>query len=86
MSERVFISYASADDAEHSLGHARESDVALAEMRATHHAEAAYPIARVYAWRGEKPKADEWLDTAYRRRDGGLEILSTDATVYSLRE
>jgi hypothetical protein len=27
---------------------------------------------REYAWRGERDKAIEWLERAYRQRDGGL--------------
>jgi hypothetical protein len=32
----------------------------------------AYQVAEIYAWRGETDKAFEWLERAYRQRDGGL--------------
>ena len=64
--------------AEHSLGHARESLQALDETIAKAAQVSAYQIASVYAWRGEKDKAFEWLERAYRQRDGGLSQLKTD--------
>ena len=58
--------------AEHTLGHAKESQQALDELIAKHAQDAAYQIAKVFAWRGEKDKAFEWLERAYKQRDGGL--------------
>ena len=58
--------------AEHSLGHAAESDKAMARLIADHGHAAAYQIAEAFAWRGEKERAFEWLERAYAQRDPGL--------------
>jgi TolB-like protein len=71
--------------AEHSLGHAAESQRSL-DFLLTHHANVwGYQIAEVYAWRGEKDKAFEWLERSYRQHDGGLTYLSYDRWLASLR-
>jgi TolB-like protein/Tfp pilus assembly protein PilF len=70
--------------AEHSLGHAKESQAALDAVQAKYSNEAAYQIAEVFAWRGEKDKAFEWLERAYRQKDGGLSVLLTDPLIKSL--
>jgi len=71
--------------AEHTLGHARESQQALDEAVAKHARDATYQIADVYAWRGEKAKAFEWLERAYALRDGGLSSIKFDLLLSSLR-
>jgi tetratricopeptide (TPR) repeat protein len=71
--------------AEHTLGHARESQQALAQLIAQHATEAAFQIAETYAWRGETDKAFEWLERAYRQRDGGLSDIKTDPPLAALR-
>jgi TolB-like protein len=70
--------------AEHSLGHARESQQALDEAIAKTAQVSAYQIACAYAWRGEKDKAFEWLERAYRQRDGGLAQMKTDPLTAAL--
>jgi serine/threonine-protein kinase len=42
-------------------------------------------VAEVYAWRGEKNKAFEWLERAYVQRDGGLTDIKFDPRLDSLR-
>jgi TolB-like protein/Flp pilus assembly protein TadD len=64
--------------AEHSLGHAKESQQALDELIAKHAPDGAYQIAEALAWRGEKDKAFEWLERAYQQRDGGLSEVKVD--------
>jgi tetratricopeptide (TPR) repeat protein len=71
--------------AEHTLGHARESQQALEQVIAQHAIEAAFQIAEIYAWRGEKDQAFDWLERAYRQRDGGLADIKTDPPLASLR-
>jgi serine/threonine-protein kinase len=71
--------------AEHTLGHARESQRALEQLIAQHAAEAAFQIAEIFAWRGEKDKAFEWLERAYQQRDGGLADIKTDPPLANLR-
>ena len=45
----------------------------------------AYQYAGFYAQRGDNPKALEWLETALRLRDAGLESLRTDSLMDSIR-
>jgi len=71
--------------AEHTLGHAKESQQALEELIAKHAQEAAYQIAQACAWRGEKDRAFEWLERAYQQRDGGLSEIRYDPMLRSLR-
>lgn len=71
--------------AEHSLGHAKESQHALDEAIAKHGQDSAYGIAEVYAWRGEKDYAFAWLERAFQQRDGGLCDIKDDVLLTSLR-
>jgi len=70
--------------AEHTLGHAKESQVALDELIAKYAQDSAYQVADVYAWRGEPDKAFEWLERAYEQHDGGLGGIKTDPLLKSL--
>jgi TolB-like protein/cytochrome c-type biogenesis protein CcmH/NrfG len=70
--------------AEHSLGHEAESQRALDEVIARGAAFGAYQIGVTYAWRGQKDQAFEWLERAYRQRDGGLAALKNDPILASL--
>jgi TolB-like protein/DNA-binding winged helix-turn-helix (wHTH) protein/Flp pilus assembly protein TadD len=71
--------------AQHTLGDAESSQQALDRVIATAAGDAAYQIAEVYAWRGEKDKAFEWLERAYRQQDGGLTAIKIDLVLESLR-
>jgi len=71
--------------AEHTLGDAESSQQALDRVIATAAEDAAYQIAEIYAWRGQKDKAFEWLERAYRQRDGGLTAIKIDLVLASLR-
>jgi tetratricopeptide (TPR) repeat protein len=71
--------------AEHTLGNAKASQQALEKLIATDATDAAYQVAEVYAWRGEKDKAFEWLERAYRQQDGGLAFTKADPLLASLR-
>src|SRR6266568_3294171 len=62
----------------------QESDAALAELTAKDSETAAYQIAEVYAYRGDKDKAFEWLERARRQRDPGLPGLRTDPLLPNL--
>jgi TolB-like protein/DNA-binding winged helix-turn-helix (wHTH) protein/Flp pilus assembly protein TadD len=55
-----------------ALGRQRESDAALSELIAKYHADAAFQIAEVYAFRNQSDEAFEWLNRAYAQRDSGL--------------
>jgi TolB-like protein/Flp pilus assembly protein TadD len=70
--------------AEYSLGQATESKRALDEVIAKTGQTMAYQLAEAYAWRGETDKAFEWLERAYRQRDGGLHSMKVDPLLQSL--
>jgi TolB-like protein len=70
--------------AEHTLGHAKDSQQALDESIAKNAQDAAYQIAEVFAWRGEKDRAFEWLERAYSQRDAGLVTIKADLLLKSL--
>ena len=64
--------------AEHTLGHAAESDRALDELIEKFGVPAAYQVAEATSWRGETDRAFEWLERAYTLRDPGLAHVKTD--------
>jgi tetratricopeptide (TPR) repeat protein len=70
----------------HSLGRPRDSDAALQQLIATRQQDSAFQIAEVYAFRGESDRAFEWLERAYRQRDGGLMSLKIDPLLKGLRQ
>src|SRR5437667_11889397 len=62
-----------------------ESDAALAKLIKSSAETAAYQIADIYAYRGDKDRAFEWLERARRQRDAGLPGLRTDPYLANLR-
>jgi len=62
------------------------ADAALAELIANARTGFAYQIAQVYALRGEKDKAFEWLQTAFDDRDAGMLGLLVDPLLRGLRD
>jgi TolB-like protein len=71
---------------EHASGHAKQSQAALKELIAKNAGDMAYQVADVYAWRGEKDKAFEWLERAYQQRDSGLNGIAWDPLLSSLKD
>ena len=71
--------------AAYTLKDPKASQQALDELIAKHGAEAPYQVADVYAWRGEKAPAFEWLERSFAQRDGGLTTIKYDPLVDSLR-
>jgi TolB-like protein/Tfp pilus assembly protein PilF len=69
----------------HSRGQAAESELALDALIVDHSADSTYQIAEVYAWRGERDKAFDWLERAYRQRDGGLNGILYDPLIDGLK-
>ena len=69
---------------EHTLGHAPESEQALDALKTKYAAGSGFQIAAVYAWRGEKDRAFEWLDRSYDQRDSGMQRLRYDPTIASV--
>jgi serine/threonine-protein kinase len=72
--------------AQHSLGHATESQAALDELVARFSESGAYRIAVVHAWRGEKDLAFQWLDRASALRDAAFLLVKTDPLLRGLHE
>ena len=70
--------------AEHSLGHAQQSQQALDQTIRESAQFAAYQIAEIYAWRGERDQAFHWLERAYAQHDGGLTEVKNDPLLASL--
>jgi tetratricopeptide (TPR) repeat protein len=56
----------------YALGRKKDSDAALNTLITKHHANLAYYIAAVYAFRNQVDEAFEWLDRAYALHDDGL--------------
>jgi serine/threonine-protein kinase len=62
------------------------ADAALAELIANGRDRLAYQIAEVYALRGEKDKAFEWLQIAFDHHDGGMLGLLVDPVLRGLHD
>jgi TolB-like protein len=62
------------------------ADAALADLIAHSQEGLAYQIAQVYAVRGEKDKAFEWLQIAFDNHDGGMPSLLVDPLLRGLRD
>ncbi len=67
-------------------GDKKASDAALADLVAHSREGLAYQIAQVYAVRGEKDKAFEWLQIAFDNHDGGMPSLLVDPVLRGLRD
>src|SRR5207244_10394710 len=63
-----------------------ESDAALTRLIESSADTAAYQIAEVYAYRGEKDRAFEWLERARRQLDPGLGGLRLDPFLANLQK
>jgi hypothetical protein len=63
-----------------------ESDAALTQLIKDAAETAADQIADVYAYRGDKDKAFEWLERARRQRDAGLPSLRVDPYLKNLHD
>jgi len=68
------------------LGRHPDAQAELAKMKAVVGDTASYQYATIYAQWGDRARALEWLETALRVRDPGLELLKTDALLDSLRQ
>ncbi len=71
--------------AQHDLGRPRESQRALAAVIASNAGDSAYQIAEVFAWRGERELAFEWLQRARAQGDPGVGWLKGDPLLAKLR-
>lgn len=68
--------------AQHTLGHDKESRAALDALAADE--QASYAIAQVYAWRGERDRAFEWLEKAYAQSQIALVVAGIDPLLRAL--
>jgi TolB-like protein len=71
--------------AHYARGDRPAADAALAELIAKDGDFLAYQIAEVYAWRGEKDKAFEWLQISLNDHDTGTLSLLIDPLIRGLR-
>ncbi len=71
---------------EYTLGHERESQQLLAELKEKYAVGFAYQIAQASAWRGDKDGAFEWLDHAYDQHDAGLYRLRYDPMLANVHD
>jgi eukaryotic-like serine/threonine-protein kinase len=67
-----------------ALGRKTEADRALAEFLEKDREIAAFQIGEVYAFRGERDRAFEWLERAYAQRDPGLSEIKGDPLLKGL--
>jgi len=67
-------------------GTGREADRLLAEFIEAYQDEDAFQVAELYAYRGDKDRAFEWLERAYHQRDGGLAQITGDPLLAVLRD
>ena len=56
----------------YAMGRMKEADDKLGELIKNNADAAAFQIAEIYAYRKDADKAFEWLERAYKQRDGGL--------------
>jgi TolB-like protein len=68
------------------LGRHADAEAELSKLKASFGDVMAYQYATFYAQRGDNPKALEWLETALRLRDAGLESLKTDSLMDPIRQ
>jgi tetratricopeptide (TPR) repeat protein len=68
------------------LGRHAEAEAVLSKMKANDGDTSAYQYATIYAQWGDRAKALEWLEMAWRLRGGGLENLKTDPLMDPIRQ
>ena len=71
--------------AEYSLGHLDASTRALDDLQQSYASGSVFQIAEIYAWRGEKDQAFQWLQRAYEQHDGGMSMIKYSPFLISLR-
>jgi tetratricopeptide (TPR) repeat protein len=62
----------------YAAGRRQEADQALKELIRKYQDQGPFQIAEVYSYRGEIDQAFEWLETAYKLRDGGVSQIMGD--------
>ena len=67
-----------------ALGNEREGQRQLAALIEKYAGTAAFQIAEVYAWRGDRDQAMHWLERARAQKDGGLPYVKMDPLLRKL--
>ncbi len=70
----------------HAVGKKKEADATLNEFIETFSDDVYFQVAEIYAFRGEKDKAFEWLELAYKNRDGGVTEIKGDPLLQNLQD
>lgn len=70
----------------HALGQREKADAVLSRFEKEHGESFAMYIAEVYAFRGEKDRAFEWLERAFAQRDGSLFFIKQEVLFASLED
>jgi tetratricopeptide (TPR) repeat protein len=68
------------------LGRHADAQVVFSKMKTERGDDSAYQYATIYAQWGHRAQAREWLETALRLRDSGLEYMKTDPLLDPLRQ
>ena len=68
------------------LGRHVDAEAEISKLKASFGDVMACQYTAFYAQRGDRPKALEWLETALRLRDAGLESLQTDSLMDPIRQ
>jgi eukaryotic-like serine/threonine-protein kinase len=72
--------------AEHSLGNEVASKAAVERLASKFGTTATYQVAQVYAWRGERDAAFDWLEKSRKSGDAGLRYIKHDPLLKNLRD
>ena len=72
--------------AQHTLGHAQESQAALDELESKYATGFLFQIAQVHAWRGDREAAFAWLERAGAQHDAGITRLRSDLVMDRIRD
>jgi tetratricopeptide (TPR) repeat protein len=70
----------------HALGQRQEADAALARLEKEHGDDLAMYVAEVYAFRGDKDRAFEWLERAHAQRDPTLFFIKQEILLAPLED
>jgi TolB-like protein/tetratricopeptide (TPR) repeat protein len=71
--------------AQHDLGNAAEEQKALDELRTRFGERAAFEIAEVHAWRGDRDRAFEWLERSYAQHNLNFRTLKATPLLKNIR-
>ncbi len=69
-----------------ALGRKKEADDKLEQLIKEKQNDAEFQIAEIYAYRGKKGKAFEWLERAYKQKDSGLTEIKGDPLLHNIED